>query len=192
MPQFNRSLDVYQGFNFKKDRQSSVGYITSLKVGDITLAADQKSIKDPEQPDKDLASKVVGVLNFYQWDTGVTDAMTLFAQISTDNKQTLSSALYGSWSNVQVEIHYVVYEYDPKAKKYYKSNTVDSVLKGLVAKQGDKLQLEVADDPSTEVESPKNFTMQIAIKPQTLEQTVNIATASGKNIVKQWGVTEAA
>jgi hypothetical protein len=50
----------------------------------------------------------------------------------------------------------------------------------------------VADDPSTEVQSPKNFTLQIGVKPQTLEQTVNLATASGKNLVKQWGVTETA
>ena len=40
--------------------------------------------------------------------------------------------------------------------------------------------------------APKNFTCQIGIKPQTLEQSVNIATGSAKNIVKQWGVTEAA
>ncbi|MET0402229.1 MAG: hypothetical protein ABW123_07480 [Cystobacter sp.] len=192
MPQFARSLDVYQGFNFKKDKQSAVGYITSLKVGDIVLVADQETIKDPEQPDKVLASKVVGVLNYYQWDTGITDAMNLSAQISTNNKQTLNAALYGSWSNVQVEIQYVIYEYDPKAKKYYKSNTVDAVLKGLLAKQGDELQLHVAEDPSSEVQSPKNFTMQLAVKPQTIEQTVTLATGSTKNLVKQWGVTETA
>ncbi len=87
MPQFARSLDVYQGFNFKKDKQSSVGYITKLKVGDVELTADQETIKDPEQPDKALATKVVGVLNHYLWETGITDAMYFSAQISTNNKQ---------------------------------------------------------------------------------------------------------
>ncbi len=50
----------------------------------------------------------------------------------------------------------------------------------------------MADDPSSEVQSPKNYTLQVGIKPQTLEQTVNMATGSGKNLVKQWGVTETA
>ncbi len=192
MPQFARSLDVYQGFNFKKDKQTPVGYITSLKMGGITLAADQVTIKDPEQPDKTIADKVVGVLNHYMWETGTTDAMYMSAQISTENKQTLAAALLGSWSNIEVEIKYVVYEYDPKLKKYYKSNSVDAVLKGLLEKNGDELNLSVADDPSTEVLSPKNFTLQMGVKPQSLEQTVNLATASGKNLVKQWGITEGA
>ena len=104
MPQFARSLDVYQGFNFKKDKQTPVGYITALKVGDVTFVADQETIKDPEQPDKAIASKVVGVLNHYMWATGITDAIYLSAQISTNNKQALAAALLGSWSNIEVSL----------------------------------------------------------------------------------------
>ena len=192
MPQFSRALDVYQGFNFKKDKQNSVGYITKLKLGDIELSADQETIKDPEQPDKALANKVVGVLNHYLWETGTTDAMYLAAQVSTANKQTLSAALMGTWANIQVEFQYTVYEYDPLAKKYFKSNYTDAALKGLLEKSGDDLNLSVADDESREVQSPKNFVCQVGIKPQTQEQTVNMATGSGKNLVKQWGVTETA
>jgi hypothetical protein len=191
MPQFARALDIYQGFNFKKDKQSPVGYVTKLKVGDNELAADQESIKDPEQPDKALKNKVVGVLNHYLWETGVTDAMYLSAQVSTANKQMVASALLGTWSNVEVVFSYTVYEYDPLAKKYFKSNYIDKELKGILEKNGDDLNLSIADDPSTEVQSPKNFTLQVGIKPQTEEQSVNIATGSGKQLVKQWGVTEA-
>lgn len=192
MPQFSRSLDVYQGFNFKKDKQSPVGYITKLKLGDIEMVADQETIKDPEQPDKALANKVVGVLNHYLWETGTTDAIYLSAQVSTSNKQVLSAALMGTWANVAVEFQYVVYEYDPLQKKYFKSNFSDKVLLGILEKNGGDLNLSVADDPSTEVQSPKNFTLQVGIKPKTQEQTVNLATGSGKNLVKQWGITEKA
>ena len=192
MPQFSRSLDVYQGFNFKKDKQNSVGYITKLKLGEIELVADQETIKDPEQPDKALTNKVVGVLNHYLWETGTTDAMYLSAQVSTSNKQVLSAALMGTWSNIHVEFQYVVYEYDPLQKKYFKSNYIDAALKGILEKSGDDLNLSVADEESREVQSPKNFTLQVGIKPQTIEQSVNLATGSGKNIVKQWGITEAA
>jgi hypothetical protein len=192
MPQFSRALDVYQGFNFKKDKQAPVGYITKLKVGDVELVADQETIKDPEQPDKALGTKVVGVLNHYLWETGYTDAMYMSAQISTSNKQVLSAALLGTMSNIEVVFSYCVYEYDPAQKKYFKSAYADAELKGILEKNGDELNLSVADDPSTEVQSPKNYTLQAGIKPQTIEQTVNMATGSGKNLVKQWGVTETA
>lgn len=192
MPQFSRALDVYQGFNFKKDKQAPVGYVTALKLGEHELVADQVTIKDPEQPDKALGTKVVGVLNHYLWETGVTDAMYLSAQVSTANKQLISSALFGTWSNVEVVFKYVIYEYDPLAKKYFKSNFIDADLKGILEKNGDDLNLSVADEPSHEVQSPKNYTLQVGIKPQTLEQSINVATGSAKNLVKQWGVTEAA
>lgn len=192
MPQFSRALDVYQGFNFKKDKQSAVGYILAIKIGDQDLVADQETIKDPEQPGNVLATKVVAVLNHYLWETGTTDAMYFSGQVSTANKQKLAEMILGSFANIQVTFNYVVYEYDPLQKKYFKSNYVDTALNGLLEKSGEELNISVADDASSEVQSPKNFTFQIGIKPQTKEQSVNIATAAQKNIVKQWGVTETA
>lgn len=192
MPQFARALDVYQGFNFKKDKQTPVGYITAITIGDQALTADQETIKDPEQPANNLSTKVVGVLNHYLWETGVTDAMYFSGQISTANKQLLAQLILGSFANITVTFNYVIYEYDPLAKKYFKSNYVDAVLNGLLEKNGDDLNVSVADDESREVQSPKNFTFQIGIKPKSQEQSINVATASQKNIVKQWGVTETA
>lgn len=191
MPKFSRALDVYQGFNFKKDKQNPVGYILKLKVAGQEVKADQETIKDPLQPDKALADKVVAVLNHVLWNTGVTDAFYFSGQISTANKQQLSSMLLGTMVDMTVEFKFCIYEYDPLAKKYFKSMVVDKDLKGLIEKNGSELNIAVADDPSHEVQSPKNFTLQIGIKPQNIEQTVTLATASGKNIVKQWGVTEA-
>jgi len=192
MPQFSRELDVYQGFNFKKDKQSAVGYILNISIGGIALTADQETIADPEQPDKPLASKCVAVLNHYLWETGVTDALYFSGQISTANKQKIAEMLLGTFSNVEVVIKYVIYEYDPLAKKYFKSNFVDADLNGLLEKNGDALNIAVADDASREVQSPKNFRFQIGVKPKTLEQSINVAAASSKNIVKKWGVTETA
>ncbi|HEX5745418.1 MAG TPA: hypothetical protein VFZ09_04185 [Archangium sp.] len=189
MPQYAKSLDVYQGFNFKKDKQTPVGYITKLVVGDVELVADQATIKDPEQPGSDFGSKVVGVLSHYLWETGTTDAMYLSAQISTSNKQALQAKLLTDWTNMEVTFNYVVYEYDPKEKKYFKSNHLDAELKGILEKNGNDLNLSVADDASREVQSPENFTLQIGIKPQTLEQVVHMATGLNKNLSKQWGIT---
>ena len=191
MPQFSRALDVYQGYNFKKDKQAPVGYVLSMKLGDIQLVADQETIKDPEQPDKVLSTKVVGVLNHYLWETGTTDAMYMSMQVSVGNKTKLATKLLNEWTSMEVTFGYVIYEYDPVLRKYFKSNWTEPELKGILEKNGDDLNLSVADDPSTEVQSPKNFTLQIGIKPQTEEQTVNMATASGRNLTKQWGITEA-
>ncbi|MCP3101825.1 hypothetical protein LZ198_23390 [Myxococcus sp. K15C18031901] len=192
MPQFSRELDVYQGFNFKKDKQSAVGFILSLTIGGIALKADQETISDPEQPDKALATKCVAVLNHYLWETGVTDALYFSGQISTANKQSIAEMLLGTFSNVEVVVKYAIYEYDPIAKKYFKSNFVDADLNGLLEKNGDALNIAVADDASREVQSPKNFRFQFGVKPKTLEQSINVAAASSKNIVKKWGVTETA
>lgn len=190
MPQFSRALDVYQGFNFKKDKQAAVGFITKLILGDLELKADQESIRDPENPGSPMPDKVVGVLSHYLWETGVTDAMYMSAQITVENKMQLSAKLLGEWTSTEVKFDYVIYEYDPVEKKYYKSNWVGE-LKGLLEKNGDQLNLTIADDASTEVQSPKNFTLQIGIKPQTEEQEVTLATGVGKNVVKKWGINAA-
>jgi hypothetical protein len=191
MPSFSRSLDIYQGFNFKKDKQTPVGFVTKLKLGDVELAADQQSVKDPEQPGQNL-SGVVGVISHYMWETGTTDGMYLSMQISVKNKTDLSAKLLTDWTNMEVVFAYVIYEYDPVEKKYFKSNWTEPELQGILEKNGDDLNLTVADNPSNEVQSPKNFTLQAGIKPQTVEQTVNMATGFNKNVSKIWGVTAAA
>ena len=172
------SLDVYQGFNFKKDKQSPVGYITAAEVGD----------RGPDGGSGDHQGP--GAAGQAPWLQGGGGAQPLpvgdgrhgrHVPLRPDlhgEQADAGAALLGSWSNIEVTFNYVIYEYDPLAKKYFKSNYVDAALKGMLEKSGDDLNLSVADDPSTEVQSPKNFTFQIGIKPQTTEQTVNLATAS--------------
>ncbi|ATB33994.1 hypothetical protein [Melittangium boletus] len=189
MPQFARSLNVAQGFNFRKDKQSSVGFITELTVGKETLVADQKTVLDPLNPGTALDG-VVGVLGHYMWELGTTDAIYLSAQISTENKQLLTAALLGEMTDMTVKFSYSVYEYDPVAKNYFLSNKGED-LEGILEKNGDSLNLSVADDESTEVQSPKNFTLQMGIKPDTKEQTIVLATGAQKNVAKKWGITAA-
>jgi hypothetical protein len=186
---FSRSLDVSQGFNFSKTEQASVGFITKLKLGDVELKPDQASIKDPEQPGQNISAKVVGVMSHYLWETRTTDAMYLSMQVSEENKNELSAKLLTDWTNMEVVFSYVIYEYDPKAKKYFKANWSEPELKGIIEKNGRSLNLTVGNEPSTEVQSPENFTLQVGIKPQTEEQTVHMATAYNKNISKLWGIS---
>ncbi|MDP3278638.1 MAG: hypothetical protein Q8Q09_25840 [Deltaproteobacteria bacterium] len=186
MPEFRRPLDIYQGYNYKKDKQTPVGYITKMTIGETAVAADQ-TCKDPTNPTQDL--KVVAVLSDVLWQTGVTDAVYLSGQVSTANRQSLALMVYNTLVNINVVFQFSVYDYDPLAKKYFlafHSNSTD--MKGLLEKRGDELNLSVADDVSSEVQSPENYSLSIGIKPQPSAQALHIATGDQKNVVKSWGL----
>lgn len=188
MPEFRKILDIYQGYNFKKDKQTPVGFITSLKLGaNEELKADQ-TCKNPLNPTEDL--KVVAVLSDLLWETGVTDALYFSGQVSVANKQSILSLIYTTMVDVLVEIKFAVYDYDPLQKTYYVAfNGSDSVKKGLLEKRGDDLNLTVTEDASTQVQSPLNYAFQTGIKPQPEAQALQLAVGKDKNITKAWGLT---
>jgi hypothetical protein len=61
-------------------------------------------------------------------------------------------------------------------------------MNGIVEKRGDDLNVSVADDASTEVQSPENYSFQIGVKPQPTAQAFHLATGVGQNFVKSWGL----
>jgi len=186
MPEYRRSLDIYQGYNFKKDGQTPVGFITGLRIAGEELKVDQRC-KDPTNPGAELA--VVAVLSGVQWGTGVTDTVYLSGQISVVNRQSVAMLVINGLKNIDVVFQFSVFDYDPAAKKYFlafHSNRTD--MRGLLEKRGDDVNLVVADDPSMEVQSPQNYAFQIGIKPQPSAQTLSIATGVQKVIVRAWGL----
>jgi len=188
MATFQKTCDIYQGYNYKKDVQTPVGFITELKIGDVTLKADQ-SCKDPMAPETDLV--VVTVLSGAMWELGVTDAHYFTGQISVYNKQQVQMLTYKDLTKVDVEFKFAVYDYDPLEKKYFKCllGTDDAVLKGILEKNGEDLNLSVADDASPEVQSPENYAFQVGIKPQPEAQTATVAVSFSDKVVKAWGLT---
>lgn len=102
--------------------------------------------------------------------------------------QTTTEAL-GNLANIEVVFQFSVYDYDLVAKKYFRAFHGDGTdLMGLIEKRGDEHNLSIADEPSSEVQSPENYAFQIGIKPQPSAQTLHIATAHQKNFVKAWGL----
>lgn len=190
MPTFQKSLDVYQAYDFKKDVQTPVGFITSLKVGDVTLSADQMC-KDPMAPEGELAA--FAVLNGCLWDLGVTDAHYFSGQISLENKQRLAVLLKGTHSKVECEYGFIIYDYDPLEKNYYKSliPTGETSLQGIVQKNAGELNLSVSNDASHLVPKPENYAFEIGIRPPRIEQKVTLATSSFDKVVKPWGEPKA-
>lgn len=187
MASYDRPCDVYQGFNFRKDKVTTVGFITSLKVGTLELAVDLTA-KDPQDASTDLTA--VCVLSNCSWGVGVTDAIYLHGQISSANRQNVQTLLYTDLSDVTVEVLFTVYEYDPVAKKYFKGmHSEGTTLLGLVEKQGENVALDVATNASMEVESPENYAFFIGLKPQPSQQEITIQVSDTAKVVKQWGMT---
>jgi hypothetical protein len=186
MASIDKACDTYQGYNFKRDVQTTVGFITSLKIGDKELAADQLC-SDPENPSEDL--EVVAVLSQTSWGTGVTDALYFAGQISAPNKQEIAMLLLSDLTKVDVTGQFAVYDYDLVGKAYFKSFHSDNTdMNGLVEKSGDDLTIGVAEEPSGEVESPVNFAFYVGVMPQPEAQSVHLATSVTAKVAKTWGL----
>ena len=186
MPNFSLNCDIDQGFNFRKERSTPVGYITEMTVGGKKLKADT-TCKDPTNTAASL--KVVGVVSDVSWGVGATDSIYFACQISADNRQEVQMLAYLELTSVEVTFKFRVYNYDPVVKKYYLCfHAEDAEMKGLLEKHGDDLNVSVSDDPSREVQSPINYAFRIGIKPQQLSQSITLATADQKNVAKPWGL----
>lgn len=186
MATFQKSCDIKQGFDFKKDIQTPVGFLTSLTIGGVTLKADL-TVKDPMSPATDLP--VVSVLSGTMWELGPTDTLYYSGQVSIANKQNAQQLIYSDLSKVDVVFAFSVYAYDPIQKAYFQCLLPTSdPLNGIVEKNGADLNLSVADDFSGEVQSPENYAFQIGIKPQPSAQQVTVATSFSVKVVKPWGI----
>jgi hypothetical protein len=190
MATFQKSCDIKQGFDFKKDIQTPVGFLTSMTIGGVALKADL-TVKDPMTPANDLP--VVAVLSGAMWELGPTDTLYYTGQVSVSNKQATQQLLYADLSKVDVVLAFAVYAYDPIKKAYFQCLLPTSnPLNGLVEKTGTDLNMSVADDFSSEVQSPENYAFQIGVKPQPSAQQVTVATSFSVKVVKPWGITVAA
>jgi len=187
MADFMKETDVKQGFDYSKDTQTAVGFITGIKVNGTDLAADIKA-KDPEDSDSDYA--VVGITSHVFWSTEVTGVITFNAQVSVKNKETIQTAVYNSLTNTSIEFKFAVYDYDSTANKYYKCfHDGDETILGSISKTttGD-LDINIDDDEGYVVQQPKNFEFHIAIVPDPKSQVLHMQFSDTAKITKQWGI----
>ncbi len=191
MASTNLSCDISQGFNFQKDAQCLIGHLTELKIGDTDYKKDL-NVTDPTKVDGDKL-KVVGVISNIYWEGGHANPVLVNCRVSTDNKQGSILLQHKSLSNTEVSYAFVIYDYDPKEKKFYPCFHCDSkALKGLVAKNGGELDLAIDIDQAGDVVSPKNFNFFVGIMPSEKEQEAHYAVNVNAKFVKKWGVTVAA
>ena len=180
--------DMNQGFNFRKDVMTQIGMINKLKIGDVDLTADI-TLKDPENNQTD--KKVVGVLNYIDWSAAATDTVNVTVQVTESAKNKLDTLTKKTMSNIEVDLDFDCYTYDAREKKYFKNfHTNDVELKGLIFGQGDDLAIRMHLDENTYVQSPRNYTLELAVKPQANAQDIHYASSVTDKLVLQWGVTQ--
>jgi hypothetical protein len=190
-------LNQNQGFNFARDVQDPIGFLHTLKIGTTAITPDLqfRSPVDLTTEHKNLP-KHVGVLSKISWGGGQGDPFEFQTQISTYNKQKISSLLHTALSNINLEFSFVVWDYDPIMKKYFPAlyggtdSNSKTVLKGLIYKEGKDLQIKI--EGKGEVQSPENWGLTLKVAPQAIDQDVTFVVGVPNNVqakvVKQWGV----
>jgi len=193
-------LDVEQGFNFKPDVQKNFGHISSLQIGTSPLPGSAKgidfSLRNPVTGSSPTSKPIgqVAVLKSLTWGAGLGDKMALKFHVSTANKQAINKFLHEDLSNVSVQISWIVWEYDPNAKTYYKAFfSLANPTWAIVNKEGGKdLILKVAKTPFEGVKSPMNWEIEMEILPQTgSAQDIGFQVANGSIVAKSWGIAVA-
>lgn len=133
MAEFNRTLELGQGLNFKQDEHQAFGYITKMTIGEESFKADV-SVVDPfgalgKKESKDLgfeannagrlSKKVVSVLSAATWDYTPTGPIKLEGIVSLFNMNKLAAVAIMQNKGVGIQIEFVVYDYDIAASKFY-------------------------------------------------------------------------
>ena len=182
------NCDVAQGFNAQSDTQTIVGFITTLKIGETAFETDLQ-VTDPEDVEGEL--EVVGVMTDIYWEGGEAHPITMGGRVTTKNKNLAIELVQKKLVDTSVVCSFVVYEYDPVAKKYFKCfHTNNTDFDALLLKSGGELNLFVDSEQATEVDAPKVFPLNVGIMPPepTTGQDVHFAASVNSKMVKQWGV----
>jgi hypothetical protein len=207
MAAYTRALDAKQGFNFKKDQQMPIGFLTNLKIGQEPFDRDfwvnsPMSATSPTQSETEGVAaegklQVVAVLKQIAWEMGDTESIDFEGVIGIVGKQKMSSLVYASMIDVDCEFGFTVYEYDPLNKKYYAAfgnkasgGTDDAgafISKGQIKKDSGALQLTIEADADTDVESPINYKFTLKVVPKPIAQTLLFATSATRKVTKNWG-----
>lgn len=176
---------VFQGFNFKAAMQLQTGFIEYLKIGDRVISADL-TVRDPENPRQD--KRVVGVVSDMAWQGGYADPLHFACNVSVVSRQVLLELGNTVTDATQVEVAFAIYDYDSTANVYFRTFHANGErLRGTVWKSGETLAYVVADDQSSEVQSPINYRFGLGILPPAVAQQFFVAAPGTETTILQWG-----
>lgn len=208
MPEFTKALSMTQLFNFKKDQQECIGAIRYLKIGTTDFLADMV-VTDPTLTAVPAAAqttvtqkagdlKIVAGLSNILWDLGDATPVKFEGFLGVRNKQKLNALIYTSMIDINLQIGWVIYDYDPLSKVYFicyatggftTATTAAPGVSGLVHKEGSELKISITDELCAEVNSPKMYKFTLEVDPQPLAQSLYLAASLDDKVIKSWGRT---
>jgi hypothetical protein len=186
--EFGKSCDVVQGFQHRKGNQRTVGYVTRLEIAGKKLSPDFTVTI----PTKKRKTEVVGVVDSFSWRGGFRDPLNFSMHVSAANKKAVAALLHSTMRVASVEIEFAIYNYDPDAKKYFRSVHSDNVtIGGDVQRRGREYSIDIDMDASKEIKKPKNYRLTLGIMPSNKKQIIHLAMSSQSKFVKTWGISVA-
>lgn len=186
MPEISRRLSVEQGFDFNKDVQAPLGFITAMKIGTKALHANL-NCKKATNPKQGL--KAVAVLTHVHWNYNLTGPIYFDGRIGVLNRIEVADLVADGLANIQCEFKFVVFDYDPLKGKYFETfHSNNKAMKAVIELNREDLNIAVGVEPEPEPQSPDNYHFQIGLVPQPQAQSLHLATSHGKNKARAWGL----
>jgi hypothetical protein len=196
-------LSVSEGFGVNSNGVEPYGQLISLKVGSTTIPADI-GVSHPVGHQK---YNIVGALASYSWTSVAKDPMKLTFNVSGANGERLKTLLKNPLTNMNLEINFQIFSYDPGSKSFYvaaksfndphhgimnkfsyklvTTKTISYPVRGILPKAQGKPMLIVG--PSSYVTSPINYSVELVIYPATDAQDIVYATSPKINNKSPWG-----
>lgn len=184
---FKIRADIAQGFNFQIDEKTPIGHITALTIAGEKFE-NSLTVQNPTKMESRPDEKIVGVISNIRWDGGQTDPIIFTCQVTAENREKAAILTHKKLSNTKVEFAFNVYEFDKNA--YYRSfYTSEQGIQGKIEKTNGELEMEIDDEPSSEVPSPRNYELYLSIMPSEANAyLLNLATSKNNIVQKPWGV----
>ena len=184
MPIVTKSCSIFNAFNHERTNEEDVGFITSLKIAEITPSVDLSL----EEPINDGKVKSVAAISQFDWEGGYAQPLNFTFNVSVDNKNKIASLIHNQMKSIKVEIEFQIFTYDYNNKAFYKSVWTDAAIKGVIQVQGTERVFYLDDKPGMEVQQPLNYQIVLGIQPEDIKQTIHVAISQTDKFAKQWGV----
>lgn len=183
----NAECDAKAGYNFVLGNTGKIGHLLELSFSNAgkDLAADTP-VPNPMNPEEKV--NVAGVLDNISWEGGPTDPTSLSFRLSPGNKATLQEALSSLTGGSEVDMKFVIYDYDYSTKDYFMHfHTNDAKLKYVITK-GTKVNINT--DPDRVIQQPMNFTVTVSLtgKSEGDEQDYHLAYTKNSPFARRMGV----
>jgi hypothetical protein len=153
-----------EAYNFNANNEMRVGYLQKLSFPSVNIELEpDEYVIDPENPQNRF--KTVGIIERIRWTGSSDEPVEITARLSPANTALLREALTSLTDRADLEAEWVVYDFDHKAKKYYKRfHTDNKTIKAVIP---DDMRVYVSENPCNYVTKPANCLFELYLVPDT-------------------------